>query len=268
MTTVSVPLERAPKVTQARVIRSELIKLFSLRSSVIVLIAAGIVIVGLGVVYTTVFSSRGVSQGHVAVDPVSLSLDGITLGQLILATLGIITVTSDYSSGAIRTSLMAVPRRLPVLWGKIVTLAVGGFVVTAIAFTIAFLAGQAILAKGGFRSAALTDPGVIGAILGSATYLAGIALLGAGVGFILRNTAAAITVLLGVLLLLNPLLQLLPNEVYSAIGPYLPSNAGLVFASFSPPKGFLPYWGGVSTFLGYLVAVTGTAALLLRRRDA
>ena len=190
---------RTPRVTYPRVLRSEWIKLVSLRSAVITLLASAGVIVGVGLL------AAGMSSGTLsapadggpptAADPTGITLTGTNLAQLIIGALGVMLVTSEYTSGLIRLSLAAVPTRLPVLWAKVVVLAVTSFVLLAASVVITFLGAQAMLYAGGSPTAALTDPGVLRALVGAAAYLTGIGVLGIALGTLIRATAPAISIL-------------------------------------------------------------------------
>jgi ABC-2 type transport system permease protein len=115
----------------------------------------------------------------------------------------------------------------------------------------------------------LSDPGVLRAVLGSAAYLAGTALLGVGLGALLRHTAGAIGALFGLLLLAPGLLPLiLPSSWSDTIVPYLPSNAGEAFTSVTPTAGLLAAGTGVIVLVVWVAVLIGGSAILLRRRDA
>jgi ABC-2 type transport system permease protein len=259
------------KVTQSRVIRSEWIKFRSLRSTVVSLGAAALVFIGLGLLFAAVQSGQLTGPGDgpdVGRDPVSVSLGGVMLAQLIVGSLGVLMTAGEYSTGMIRSSLTAVPRRFPVLWGKVAVFAGVTFVVTTIAAFLAFSGGQAVLSAGGAASASLGDPGVLRAVFGAAVDLTGIGLIGLALGALLRTTAGAISTLFGVTLLLPGVLQLLPESFSSAVGPYLPSNAVDAFMTAQPGTEGLAPWTGLAVFAGYIVVLLGAAAVTLRNRDA
>ncbi len=265
------------RVTGPRVLVSEWVKFRSLRSTVITVAVAVLVIVGFGALAAAVVSGTitepagpgggGGPQGGFATDATSISLAGMALAQIILGILGVLTVTGEYSSGMIRATLAAVPRRLPVLWAKALVVGASTIVVAVPSALVAFYVGQAILGDG--ANVALSDPGVLRAVLGSAGYLTGIALLGVGLGALLRHTAGAIGALFGLLLIAPGLLALiLPSSWSDAIVPYLPSNAGASFTAVTAPDGMLSAGGGAIVLVVWVVALLGGAAVLLRRRDA
>ena len=262
--------ETALKVTQWRVIVSEWIKIRSLRSTVYTLLAAVVVVVGFGVIAaltSTGAITTGNGGGDVGTDPVAISLTGVTLAQLVIGVLGVLVITADYSTGMIRSTLAAVPKRLPVLWAKAGVLAVVTSVPMLAAVFAAFLTGQAILSGDG--GVTLTDPGVLRAVLGSVGYLAGVALLGLATGAIIRITAGAIAAFVGALLLLPPLLSaVLPSGWGDTVVSYLPSNAAAAFTTVNPGANLLSPGAGLAVFAGYVVVLFGAAAALLIRRDA
>lgn len=264
------------RVTGPRVLHSEWVKFRSLRSTVVTIAVAVVVIVGFGALAAAVVSGDvtrpsgrggGGGGGGFGADPTSISLAGMTLAQIIMGILGVLAVTGEYSSGMVRATFAAVPRRLPVLWSKAIVVGISTLVVAVPAALVAFFVGQAVL--GADANVALSDPGVLRAVLGSAAYLAGTALLGVGLGALLRHTAGAIGALFGLLLLAPGLLPLiLPSSWSDAIVPYLPSNAGAAFTSVTPTDGLLAAGTGVIVLVVWVAVLLGGSAILLRRRDA
>ena len=260
------------KVTGLRVAASEWFKFASLKSSWITAASAVVVIVGFGALAAAV-SVGDVQPGQggggriSGLDPTSLSLAGSQLAGIILAILGVLVISGEYSSGMIRATLAAVPRRLPVLWGKALVVGVVSLVVAVPSAFGAFWLGQSILGSG--KNASLSDPGVLGAVLGTAAYLAGIALLGLALGALLRHATGAVGVLFTLLFLAPGLLPVvLPDSWSDAIVPYLPSNAGASFSSVTVADGMLSAGAGAAVLVAWIVVLLGAAAVLLRRRDA
>ncbi|ASO20784.1 ABC-type transport system involved in multi-copper enzyme maturation permease subunit [Actinoalloteichus hoggarensis] len=264
----------AARVTLRRVIHSEWIKLFTLRSTVIALLAAIVALVGLGVLFAATSTGQIAPGGPdgggppvAGLDPATLSLSGVLLVQLITGSLGVLAMAGEYSTGMIRSSLIGVPRRLPVLWAK--TLVFGGVVFVAMlaASGTAFLAGQAVLAAGDAASLTLSDDGVPRAVVGAAAQVTGVGLLGLALGGLLRNTSAAISTLVGVILVLPGLITLLGADIAENVSPYLPSNAAAALRSVVESPELLPPGQGLAVFGGYIVLALIAAAVLLRRRD-
>jgi ABC-type transport system involved in multi-copper enzyme maturation permease subunit len=172
----------------------------------------------------------------------------------------------EYSSGLIRTTLAAVPRRLPVLWGKVVGFSALIVPVVFVGVLVAFFAGTAILDGSNVTSASWSDPGVARAVLGTAAYVVGIGLIGLALGILLRGTASSIGTLIGGILFLPTVATaLLPNS-WDALLKYLPSNAGASFTSVKPDVSLLsPTWGVVVMAAWVVVAIAGAAVVLVRR---
>ena len=147
-----------------------------------------------------------------ATDPTAISLAGVTLAQLIIGILGVLIVSNEYANGLIRNTFAAVPRRLPVLWAKVIVLAGSLAVLMVIASVVAFLVGQLILGDG--KNTTLAADGVLRAVLGSGLYLAGIGVFGIAIGAMMRNTAGAIAVVVAALLIIPGLASLvLPDQL-------------------------------------------------------
>src|SRR5262245_33546870 len=171
-------------------------------------------------------------------------------------------------AGLIRTTLPAVPRRLPVLWGKAALLATATIAVSLPAALAAFVAGQSILGRQ-HLAVSLSQPGVARAVLGSALYLAVAALLGLGLGALLRSTAGGISALFGLLFAVQIAVSFLPGTWSAEVGKFLPTPAGQAVTTAAPdPASSLPPWTGFGLFCAYAAAVLGLAAIRMRRGDA
>jgi ABC-type transport system involved in multi-copper enzyme maturation permease subunit len=265
-------------VTQQRVIRSEWIKLRSVRSWIIMIAAAAVLMVAFAALAASVASGAvtptnpngggGGGRGPFAsVDPTGISLAGVGLAQLIIGILGVLIVSNEFANGLIRNTFAAVPRRLPVLWAKVLVLAGVLAVVMVIASIVAFLVGQLILGDG--KNTTLAADGVLRAVLGSGLYLAGIGVFGIAIGAMLRNTAGAIAVVVAALLIIPGLASLvLPTSWSDNVLPYLPGNSGTAFTSVNGSATLLGAGAGAAVFVAWLVALLIGAAVLIRRRDA
>lgn len=264
-------------VTQRRVIHSEWIKLRTVRSWLIMIIAGAALLIAFGALASAVAAGAVTPAGpggggggggrFASTDPTALSLAGVTLVQLIVGILGVLVISNEYANGMIRSSFAAVPKRLPVLWAKVIVLAAVLAVVMVIAALAAFLIGQAILGDG--KSTTLAADGVLRAVLGSGLYLAGIAVLGIAVGALMRSTAGSIAVVVASLLIIPGLASVvLPDSWQDNITPYLPSNAGAAFTSVNGSDTLLGAGAGAAVFAAWLVALLIGAAVLIRRRDA
>ena len=256
------------RVTQARAVRAEWIKLFSLRSSWITLAIAVIAVIGLGALFSAVTNSHWSEfppQERQNFDPVRVSLRGVMLAQLIIGVLGALVITGEYATGMIRSSLMAVPRRVPVLVAKAVVFAGVTFVLMLVSAFIAFFVGQAAL---GSHGTTLGAGHALRPIVGVALYLTVVALFALGLGFALRNTAATIATLFALLLVVPGLAQLLPTSWQPHVLPYLPSNAGASVFQVHPDTGMLSTWTGFAVFCAWAAAALVAGLVVLKKRDA
>jgi len=254
-------------VTQRRVIRSEWIKLRSVRSMVVGLLGAGVVTVGLGILFSWLAGSGEGPGRREANDPLSLSLAGFNIGRLVIGVLGVLVVTSEYSSGMIRTMFAAVADRLPVLRAKALVFSGSTLAVMAVAAFTAFFVGQAVYG-GSAVTVALGDPGVLRAVVGTAVYAAGVGALGVALGFLLRSTGAGIGVLFATLLIIPGLVGLLPASVSDPLTKVMPSNAGEAFTSVARDSSLLSPTAGFLVFALWVVGLLVAASVVVRRRDA
>lgn len=271
MTTASaIPAAQRGEVTQLRVIRSEWIKLRSVRSTLFTLLAAVIAMVGLGCLFsyfTAVRWDRLPPEERLAFDPTLVSLRGLYLAQLAVGVLGVLVVSGEYATGMVRASLTAVPRRLPVLWAKSLVYAAVAWMLMTIASVGAFLAGQAAL-SGHHLGTSLDAPGVLRAVLGAGLYLTVVGLIGVAFGALIRNTAGGIATLFGLLLVLPVLAQALPSSWLDKINPYLPNTAGQGLIHIHQEPHTLAPWAGFAVFCLYALVALTAAAVTLKRRDA
>jgi hypothetical protein len=259
------------KVTQGRVIRSEWMKFRSLRSTLYTLLAAVALTIGIG----ALFSALTASEYHTfsatekaAFSPVSTSLTGISFAVVAFGVLGVLLMSGEYSTGMIRASLTAVPRRLPVLWAKMAVFAGTVFGLSHVASFISFFLGQALL-SGHHLSVTLSAPGALRSVIGGALYMTVAGLIGVALGALFRNTAAGISTFAGVFFVIPPLTELLPASVQNHLAPYLPSNAGeVLWGGTHGVTNALSPWTGFALLCGYAVVLIAAAAWRLRRADA
>ena len=257
------------RVTQVRVIRSEWTKLRTQPSAFWALLSAVILVVGFGIGYSLLRVARP-PHGAAAIasfDPTAISLSGVQLAQIAVGVLGVLLITSEYSTGLFRTTFAAVPRRLPVLWGKAALLAATVATVSLPAVFAAFLGGQSILGRQ-HLSVPLSEVGAVRAVIGSALYLAVIGLLGLGLGAIIRNPAGGVAALFGVLYGLPLAAGLLPGMLAPDVTKYLPATAGQAVATAQPDPTLLQPWTGFGVLCCYVAVLLGVAAARMRRGDA
>ena len=259
------------KVTQGRVVRSESTKFRSLRSTMYTLLVAVVLMIGIG----AVFSAVNASQYHTfsvsakaTFQPISTSLTGVVFAVVAFGVLGVLLMSGEYSTGMIRASLTVVPRRLPVLWAKLVVFSSAIFSISLVASFVSFFVGQALLSSH-HLNVAITAPGSLRSVIGAALYVTVAGLIGVSLGALFRNTAAGIATFAGVFFVLPPLTGLLPASISNHLAPYLPSNAGgSLWGGSATVHNALSPWTGFALLCGYAVVLIAAAAWRLRRADA
>ena len=204
----------------------------------------------------------------IILDPVGFVLGaGIGLGQLTICVLGVLLITTEYSTGVIRASLLAVPKRLPMLIAKITMFAAMMVVIAEIVSFGCYFVGTLLLHSK--VAVSLSDPGVTRAVVGAGLYLAVLGLFSLGIGLLIRHTAGAIATAIGAVFVLPILTQFLPDSWGHHINAYLPEQAGsVVFAAHASSGQLLSAWQGFGVFCLWTVVLLGVGAYLLQRRDA
>ena len=253
------------------VLSSEWTKLTSVRSTVWTLVLTAVAGVGIGALVTSAqaarFSTRSLST-QLTFDPTRSSLSGMLFAQLAIGVLGVLVVSAEYSTGTIRATFAAVPRRPMVLVAKVILFAAVAFVVGEVVSFAAFLLGQHIL-SGKTPTASLSDPTVLRAVVSAGLYLTALGLLALGVAVIIRHTAAAISTFVGLLFILPILADVLPSSFENDVGRFLPADIGtrMMSANYHGADSFGP-WLSFALLGGYVVAVLIVGGVLLVRRDA
>ena len=268
----AVPAPVGPlRVTQGRVVRSEWVKFRSLRSTRYTLLVAVVLMIGIGALFSAVTASQYHTfsvADKATFSAVSTSLTGIGFAVIAFGVLGVLLMSGEYGTGMIRSSLTAVPRRLPVLWGKLAVFAGAIFSTSLVASFVSFFVGQALL-NGHHLSVAITAPGALRSVIGAALYVTVAGMMGVTLGALLRSTAAGISTLVGVFFIIPPLTGLLPASISDHLTKYLPSNAGeaLWGGNFGAQSALSP-WAGFALLCGYAVILIAAAAWRLRSTDA
>jgi hypothetical protein len=260
-TRTSLPV--AGRTDLANAVAAEWTKLRSVRSTYWLLVVGAVVIVGLALLITVGLGTGSVTSTDESFDPAGVSLLGAWFGQVAFGVLGVLTVTSEYATGTIRTTLAAVPRRGLLIAAKLVLVGVVAWSVGTVVSLIAFLAGQGVLA-GQHRAVGLGDSGSVQAVLGTGGYLAVIGLLGVAVGVLLRHTVAAVLAVLGLGLGAILFAGLFPTWLRDHLLAYLPGPAGNRIMATDPAPQLADYL----TLGAWVVGSVLVAYVLLRRRDA
>jgi ABC-type transport system involved in multi-copper enzyme maturation permease subunit len=254
----------------ANVLRSEWTKFRSVRSTFWALTVTVVLGIALGAVISAAtahsYAKFSVSQ-KLSWDPTGVSGAGMAIAQLAIAVLGVLCISSEYSSGMISTSLIAVPKRGGVLAAKSLVFAAVTSVVGEVTSFAAFFVGQALI-SGHAPHAALGDPGVARAVAGAGLYLAALAVLSVAAGTLLRHPAAAITAMMAVVLVLPLIAQALPDSWRNPVTEFWPTQAGSQLTSVYHSAHTLQPWPGFGVMCLFAVIVYIIAWTLLDRRDA
>jgi ABC-2 type transport system permease protein len=266
------PDHRAPfrAATFGDVLRSEWTKLRSVRSTFWALAVTVVLGIGFGAAISAATAhgyARSSVSGKLSWDPTAMSLDGMAVASLAIAVLGVLCISSEYSSGMIRTSLIAVPKRGRVLAAKSLVFAVVTFVVGEATSFAAFFVGQALI-SGHAPTAALGDPGVARAVVGTGLLLAALAVLSVAAGTVLRHPAAAIASMIAVLFVLPGIAQALPDSWRNPVTEFWPTQAGGQIATVYHAAHTLQPWPGFGVMCLFVAIVYAIAWTLLDRRDA
>ena len=173
-------------------------------------------LVAFGLIAASQYKSRLTSGQHMDPDfasstAVSLSLFGTNFAQLALGVLGVLVTAGEYSTGMIRSTLAAVPRRLPVLWSKSAVFGLIALVVGLVGAFLTFLIASGIV-SGTPAALTISDTGVVRSLLGAGLYLGLVGVIGTALGAVLRSVAGGISVLVGTLMLVPGLVALLPSS--------------------------------------------------------
>jgi len=257
-------------------LRSELTKIRSVRSTYWSLIALTLITIGIGAVLCFA-KAQHFSQLPVAAQraqraseissATEVSLFGLLLGQMVIAVLGALAITSEYSTGMVRTSLSVMPRRGVLLGAKAAVFAAVALVTGLVTSFVSYFLGQAIL-SGQHINSTLADPGVLRAVVGGGLFLAVCGLLSFGLGAMLRHSAGAITASIALLFVVSTLSNFLPPSWAVHVDKWLPFNAGgAIWQNVSAPSMFSP-WTGFALFCGYAAIALIGGLILFRRRDA
>jgi ABC-2 type transport system permease protein len=310
MTTADVKLSALPPATGSAglrgVIASEFTKIRSVRSTYWTL--AALFIIGVGVATLIGFGIEQNLHNNPWNKPgtdatQSILIPFFEIGQLIIAVIGAMIITSEYSTGMIRTSLTAMPRRGTVYLGKLIVLTSVTLVFSLVTSFIAFFVGSAMLSGSGvagslFHSVTvpmgvnmspgpqgpngqpnytfvghevITSGAVLTAIIGSALFVTVVALIAFGLGAIIRHTAGAISSVFGLMFVLSIIIQILPDHWRWDIMRFFPDAAGRVISVTLPGQQNPHLWSTWPQFLVtviWAVVLVGAGGFLFRKRDA
>jgi len=249
-------------------LKAEYWKLRSVQYTLWTLTTIVVANIGVAILLAIFVSGRLSASERATTDVVRLALGGLHISQVAAGVLGVLIVSSEYSSGLIRATFSAMPHRRLVLAAKMAVFTAVSLIIGIGSSFGSFYAFQA-LRSGNDMSTTLSAPGALRAVIGAGLYLTVAGLLGMGLAAIIRNPAGSIATLLGVMFVPPLLINLLPGSWQTTIGPYLPLNAGEVIyiASRFDPNTFSP-WTGFGLLCAYAAAVLAVGIYLINHRDA
>jgi ABC-2 type transport system permease protein len=286
MSTITAPRARSDRsgaaapavgrVTFPHLLRSEWIKLVTLRSTWWTLGLTVLGMVGVSAIFASAVSSmtQGMSGGAGSFGASAITF-GYFIGQITVAVLGALAISGEYSTGMIRSTMAAAPRRLDVISAKALVIALVVFATGVVGTLLAWLVTLPILPD--VAAVSLADGDTWRVIAGTGAYLALIALLAFGIGAIVRNSAGAISAVLAILLMLPLVFQILGGlgQTWALdVMTYLPGAAGERLMAIPGPADELmtdytvlsPAVGGL-VLAGYVAVVLGVALTLVKKRD-
>jgi ABC-type transport system involved in multi-copper enzyme maturation permease subunit len=254
-------------------LQSEWTKLRSLRSTWIVVALA----IGLSIGFSALIAlTSGLthdswnSDVREAFDPVLTTNSGSLFGCILLIVLGVTAVTSEYSSGMIRTTFIGNPRRLRAFAAKTTVVGLLGLAITAISIPGMFLVSQPIFGHYGLETASITDGATLRILLAiTLTQALNYAIIPFAIGWLLRGTASAITVAIGFLWLPWMLGPVLPVWVKENVVRYLPDVAAnsLSGINASDTPQYLSQAPAMIVIALWVAGLLAAAAFTLNRRD-
>jgi ABC-type transport system involved in multi-copper enzyme maturation permease subunit len=259
----------AGRVTFAGALRSEFTKIRSVRSTYWALLAMFVVVVGFGALASWGAASHGPHGPYF--DPTQQSLAGLYIGQLIIGVLGVLVISSEYSTGMIRTTLTTNPHRGMMIAAKGVVFTVVALVTSLVTSFTAFFLGQALMSSH-HMSTTLGSPNVLRAVIGGALFLTACGVLSFGLGLLIRHSAGGIGAMVGLLFVVTILINFLPQTWQDHVDKWIPALAGgQLWMAVPQPPGSTPMfgpWPSFAVLCGYAAVAVAAGVILFRRRDA
>ena len=241
-----------------------------MRSTYWSLLVAAVLGIGLGALFSALQANhypQASPSDRATWDPTSISTGGLGLAQLAIAVLGVIVMSSEYSSGTIRTSLAAVPRRGRFLTAKATVFTTVALITGEVVAFAAFLIGQALI-SGHAPTASLAQGKPLRAVIGAGLYLAVLGLLGVALGTLLRNAAGAIAVVVAIIFVLPLVALALPTSIQNSVEKFWPTQAGQQVTSVVRGAHTLSAWEGFGVLCLFVAIVLAAAYAVLAARDA
>jgi ABC-2 type transport system permease protein len=250
--------------------KSEWIKFRSVRSTIIGTLVFVVLTIGLGVLVTSLVRANWNTLDlarKVTFDPVSTSLGGLFFGQFAVGVIGSLFITTEYTSGAVRTSLTAVPNRMRLALAKLVVLVTSMLVISEIICLAAFVIGMQIF-SGVVPTDSLSSGPVLRSVLLAGVYLTLLAVFGFSLGLILRQSVACISVFVSLLLIVPIIVFLLPQSLQNSIQKFEPSSLGSSMMSVVPKSEMFGAWPAFGILTVYVVVLFAIGVTMFQSRDA
>lgn len=267
------------RVSFGRLLHAEWIKLWTVRSTIWTLAMTVVVMVGLVAAVAGVMSTQidDAPSGAEAIDlGLTPFLPAVQMASIAVVVLGVLAISGEYTTGMIRSSVAAAPRRTPVLWSKLVVLTATILVVAAFAVALGYGVATLFLSRIDLAPS-LSEPQVLRVLGGCALYLATIAAFAFAIGALLRHSAAALATILALLLVVENVVAAIPWEPLQYVSPFLPATAGSKITqtdmtidmvnSMSEHGANLTAWQGYGVLVAWVAVLLAVAAVLMKRRD-
>ncbi|MFP3461919.1 ABC transporter permease [Arthrobacter globiformis] len=260
-----------------RVLNSEFIKFRTLLSTMILLASTAVVMVGFGALSawgTGQFADQAASDPEAAAAiaaqggdlAVTVPTSGVSFAQLILGSLGVLLMSSEFTTGMARSTFAAVPKRLPAFVAKLVVVVVSAFALTAVSTYIAGLVAVPILDNFGLKLD-LASSQSVKLLLVTSAYVAAVAAIGMALGTLLRNSAGGIMALVGLFFVAPIAFQLIPGDFFEEARKYLPGNTINPLTAVEHVPDTLEVWQAALVLGAWVVVPVVLAMVLLKKRD-
>ncbi|MDR6988536.1 ABC-type transport system involved in multi-copper enzyme maturation permease subunit [Paenarthrobacter nitroguajacolicus] len=260
-----------------RVLNSEFIKFRTLMSTLILLASTAIVMVGFAALAawgTGSFAEQAAQDPEAAAAiaaqggdlAVSIPTSGISFAQLILGSLGVLLMSSEFTTGMARSTFAAVPKRLTPFVAKLIVVVVSAFLLTAVSTYIAGLVSLPIVDNYGLKLD-LGSSQSIKLLLVNSIYVAAVAAIGMALGTIVRNSAGGIMSLVGIFFVLPIAFQLIPGDFFKEASKYLPTSTLSPLTAVEHVPETLEAWQAALVLGAWVVVPVALAMVLLKKRD-
>ncbi|WP_104116517.1 ABC transporter permease [Arthrobacter sp. B1805] len=276
--------ETGPGVNFGRVMKSEWIKVTTVPSTVILIVSTVVVMVGLAALFAwsltmmaqsindpsvpAEFRTPTEGPGSPGFQALTTPSSGLAFGQLLIASLAVVLIASEWTTGMIRSTMVAVPKRVPALLAKTVIIAVVAFVVGFVSALVSYLVAQPIL-RGENLDFALSEDGVLASVINTGTFLALVAVISMSIGILLRNTAGGVVTAVGIFFVLPIIVQLLSGiaDWIPDAARFLPADAGEQMVAVEVAEDALTQWQGGLVMAAWALVLLVIALVVAKKRD-